>query len=88
MLYILCIKKRLKQNYGGCTTFIFTTIYIIYVFKFTFFFFRLVKIPSFVIIILFYIILLLYLFPIIEIQLKSFLYESLKQPWVVKPIHF
>ena len=38
MLYILCIKKRLKQNYGGCTTFIFTTIYIIYVFKFTFFF--------------------------------------------------
>lgn len=89
MLYILCIKKRLKQNYGGCTTFIFTTIYIIYVFKFTFFFFRLVKIPSFVIIILFYIILLLYLFPIIEIQLKSFLYGvSLKQPWVVKPIHF
>lgn len=24
ILYILCIKKRLKQNYGGCTTFIFS----------------------------------------------------------------
>lgn len=46
-----------------------------------FFLFRLVKIPSFVIIILFYIILLLYLFSTIEVQFKSFFYDvSLKQP--------
>lgn len=32
ILYILCIKKRLKQNHRGYTIFIFTTIYIIYIF--------------------------------------------------------
>lgn len=32
ILYILYIKKRLKQNHRGYTIFIFTTIYIIHIF--------------------------------------------------------